>query len=304
MTVLSIGMKSRHHIFFILLIFYAGTLPAQQTRVAAHADRDSILIGGQLKLFLEADIPETAPIRFFRLDTIPHFEFIEKQKIDTVNTNEGTVLKQTLLLTSFDSGSLVIPPFVLDEETGIQTDSIPVEVSFSPFDTAQAYHDVKDIIHIEPVKEKPDWTWFIIATVAVAALLFFLFFRKKKKPVVAPVPDINIFEKTLQELETLKRTKPPAREYYIRITDIFRTYLDKRFGVHSEQVTTGELLGKLKGLGIAASLHQELAASLQISDYVKFAKYPPTEKEEQDIHTHIKAAVEFLEKINPTPKSA
>ena len=48
-------------------------------------------------------------IRFFQLDSLPHFEFLNKQKIDTTNTGTGTVLSQVIRITSFDSGHWVIP---------------------------------------------------------------------------------------------------------------------------------------------------------------------------------------------------
>ena len=114
----------------IILIFATATVAAQnKTVVKAVIDKSKILIGEPLRLTLEADIPEHEAIRFFQFDSIPHFEFLGRPKIDTSNTGRGTLLKQVLTLTSFDSGHWVIPAFLLTGD--IRTDSIPIDVVFS-----------------------------------------------------------------------------------------------------------------------------------------------------------------------------
>src|SRR5262249_2817896 len=118
---------------FILLHAVMFASAQDKTTVKAAVDKNSILIGERLNLTLEADIPENEPIRFFVIDTIPHFE-LTKHKIDTTNTSEGTLLKQVISLTSFDSGRWVIPAFSLGEN--FSTDSIAIDVAFSPMDTA------------------------------------------------------------------------------------------------------------------------------------------------------------------------
>ena len=96
-------------LFFAISLLHSA---AQDTVVVrASVDKRSILIGEHFNLRLEADIPETEAIRFFRVDTLPHFEFLDKQKIDTTNTSVGTVLVQVIKMTSFDSGHWVIPAY-------------------------------------------------------------------------------------------------------------------------------------------------------------------------------------------------
>src|SRR5262245_16002207 len=100
--------------------------------VKAVVDKNKILIGERILLTLEADIPEEKQIRFFAIDSLPHFEIQEREKTDTSNTSDGTFLKQVLTITSFDSGHWVIP--VLSLGDGITTDSIPIDVGYSDFD--------------------------------------------------------------------------------------------------------------------------------------------------------------------------
>ena len=202
-------------IISIVAVFFAVYGVAQnKTTVKATIDRSKILIGEPIRLILEADIPENEAIRFFQPDSIPHFEFLDIQKIDTSNTGKGTVLSQVFQITSFDSGHWVIPSFILGDS--MVTDTIPVDVGFSPFNREQPYHDVKDIIEVNPPEEeqKIRW-WYIVAGAALLLLLLILLFRKKKKPVQKPVEQpLDPYKEAMGQLEKLQRDKPEAKQYY------------------------------------------------------------------------------------------
>ncbi len=58
---------------FLLLLFVVCISNAQTTIVRASVDKNNILIGEQINLVLEADIPENQPIGFFAVDSIAHF---------------------------------------------------------------------------------------------------------------------------------------------------------------------------------------------------------------------------------------
>ena len=276
----------------------SGWVTAQnKTVVRASVDRSQIVIGERIQLKLEADIPENQPIRFFQLDSIPHFEIINPGKIDTANAGSGTSLSQTIYITSFDSGHWVLPALPLGFDETIMTDSIPVDVGFSPFDPQQPYHDVKDVMEVKPVEEKKQgklW-WFIGVGVLLAVILFFVL-RRPKKPVVKPVAaPIDPYKQAMEQLEKLRKEKLTPKAYYSGMTDVFRTYVQKRKGIHSLQQTTGDLVQQLKSIGIEPSLYGELAEILQLSDFVKFAKYETTNADDVRALNTIKKTIEHIE---------
>jgi hypothetical protein len=90
--------RSPVHIILSLFCILAGMIASAQntTRIQVKADRNAILIGEPINLSLQADIPENEPIRFFRIDTLQHFEILDRSKIDTFNTCSGTVLRQSI----------------------------------------------------------------------------------------------------------------------------------------------------------------------------------------------------------------
>lgn len=279
----------------VALFFVLFVSAQSKTAVKATIDRSGILIGEPIRLTLEADIPEHEPIRFFQPDSIPHFEFLNIEKIDTSNTGGGTVLSQVIHITSWDSGHWVIPSFRLGEN--IVTDTLPVDVGFSAFNPEQPYHDVKDIIEVNPQEEKKKikW-WYIVAGAAVLFLLLVLLLRKKKKPIVQTVaPPIDPFKEAMGKLEKLQKEKPEAKEYYSRLVDIFREYIDAKKGIHSLQATSDDLVVKLKSLNLQEQQFEGLSQSLRLADFVKFAKYVPSAEDDQKTFNIIYTSIQQIE---------
>jgi len=118
-----------------LLVTVAGffSVQAQDVRVQASVDRNKILIGEPIQLRLDVEIPQGTPMGWFNLDTIPHFTFITRNKIDTQNNVRTILFKQILSITSFDSGQWVIPQLGLTVGNNrYLTDSISIMVDYSP----------------------------------------------------------------------------------------------------------------------------------------------------------------------------
>ena len=282
----------------IVAVFIAVCGVAQsKTTVKATIDKSQILIGEPIRLTLEADIPENEAIRFFQFDSLPHFEFLDKQKIDTSNTGRGTVLLQVIQITSFDSGHWVIPSFRLGEN--IATDTLPVEVRFSSFNPEQPYHDIKDIIEVTPKEEKKKEKWWqLVAGAALLLILLVLLFRKKKKPVVQVVKQpVDPYKEAIKQLEKLQEEKPEAKQYYSRLVDIFREYIAAKKGIHSLQATTNDFVVQLKSLNLPGEQFNDLAQSLRLGDFVKFAKYIPSPEDDKNTFSTIYGSIQHIEQV-------
>lgn len=285
-------------IFGSTFLVCAITVAAQnKTTVKATVDKNKILIGEPVQLTVEADIPENEPIRFFAIDTLSHFEISGKEKIDTTNTSKGTFLKQVIRITSFDSGHWFIPAIILGEN--IFTDSIPVDVVFSPFDSTQDYHDIKDIIDVKPAEEKKQWwLWYALGGGTLLVILLLIYLLRKKKPAVAAAkPIISPYEEAMNQLEKLQKGKPEPKQYYSRLVDIFRVYIFKKKEIHSLQKTTDDLVVQLKGIPIDKEQFEKLSQALRLSDFVKFAKYVPSAEDDTAIFETIKNSITSIERL-------
>ncbi len=286
--------------FFFFFIGLRATLAAQGgITVSATVDRNRILIGEHIELRLKADIPENEPISFFSIDSLPHFEFLDRQKIDTSNTSSGTVLTQLIRITSFDSGHWVIPSFRLTEN--IATDSLAIDVVFSEFDPNQDYHDIKDVVDVKVEKEK-QWWWYAVIGGGVLVLALILYLLLRKKPVkVKPEPVIDPYEEAMRQIEQLQRNKPEPKQYYSAMVDVFREYIHRKKGIHSLQKTSDDLVVQLKNLQISKDGFDRLAQVLQLSDFVKFAKYQPVKDDDTLFSETIRESIVNIEQSEPKP---
>jgi hypothetical protein len=292
-------MKMKLHRFIFILVqgLFIQLLAAQETTtIRAAIDKNKIYLGEPIRLSVEAVIPASDPIRFIEVDSIDHFELLNKPVIDTINTTEGTTIKGVYTITSFDSGHWVLPAFILGE--GLKTDSLPVDVVFSEFNPEQDYHDVKNIIEVKPGK-KIEWWYAVIAGAASLLVITWLITRKKK-----PVGDIqkeipvDPYEEARLQLLKLRSEKYDTKEYYTRISDIFRLYIYRKKGILSLQKTTDDLVSQLKNVQLNKEQFENLSQSLQLSDFVKFAKFIPTATDNNFVYEAIKNSIEMIEKNN------
>lgn len=292
--------RSPVHIILSLFCILAGMIASAQntTRIQVKADRNAILIGEPINLSLQADIPENEPIRFFRIDTLQHFEILDRSKIDTFNTGSGTILRQSIRITSYDSGSQVIPPIPLRE--GVVSDSIAVEVSYTPYNPDQPYHDIKDIIDAKAEeKEEQNWWWYAAGALAVLIFVFYLVFRGKRQPAPPPpAPVRDPYAEAKRSLEVLRGSSFDGKAWFTQLVDVFRLYTDERKNIQSQHQTSEDLLSQLKSIGISEKVFSRLAQALRLSDFVKFAKYEPTAADREQSWQAVNDSIEEMEGLS------
>ncbi|MBS1620105.1 MAG: hypothetical protein JST10_16880 [Bacteroidetes bacterium] len=281
-------------ILILLLLFPAGHTYAQKKiTVQATVDKNKILIGERIHLSLKAVYPPGSDLYFFSIDSIPHFEIIQKAKADTEKTTGGIILKQEFQLTSFDSGHWKIPVFALKKT--IKTDPIAVDVVFSDFDPSKDYHDIKDVIEVPFEKDKTWWIVPAILSVMVIAAIVWLLRKKKSFTKEVTVSAIDPYREAMLQLQEVQKKTGSAKEYYSFLTDIFRLYVFRKKGIHSLQDTTEDLLIQLRSLNLDIDSFSRLSQSLQLSDSVKFAKFVPSEQDNRQTFETIKNTIERIE---------
>ena len=295
------GSKHIISLFFLIFSFYAQA----QVNVRSNIDRDNILIGETLSLTVEAYTPIGANIVWFNADTIPHFEMLKNDKLDTVQNIDAKKLSQHFELTSFDSGQQYIPPFeiVVDNQSYF-TDSIPITVSFAPFDPNEDYRDIKDIIEVKnPSVDYLQWVIGALAVVSLAVLAL-LWRRKRPAPDVKKqqMPVLTPYEeamKALAQLALKNVNNGEVKTYYSQMNDILRKYVSRKFSVATFERTNEELIIELSGKGIPKDAFISLAQSLRMSDVVKFAKYLPSEEDNKSNLRIVTSSIEILDKNYP-----
>lgn len=281
----------------LAFLFFVQLATAQNgATIKASVDKNKILIGEPLQLTIEAYFPANTAKQFITIDSIDHFELLDKPVTDSNDQTGGMTMKTVFRITSFDSGHWVIPSYSLSET--VKTDTIPVDVVFSDFNPNQEYHDIKDVVDVKVPEKKNEWWWYAIGGVLLLALIILLLKRKKPQPVIAPKVKItvNAYEEAMQQLEQLSREKPGVKQYHSRLTDIFRLYVFRKKGILSLQKTTDDLVIQLKDLGLDKEQFDKLSQSLRLSDFVKFAKYVPSESDNSICYNEIRNSIIIIEK--------
>jgi hypothetical protein len=294
------------HIATCLLVFeiVVQTVFAQaNVSLKATVNRNKILIGEPVRVTLELKTPIGADISWFTQDSLAHFEFVEKGKIDSITNGDQRLLRQDILVTSFDSGTQVLPslPIVVNGTTYL-SDSIPIQVSFTKANSNADYNDIKDIVDIQNPYAKYI-VWAVVAMTVISALLVFYFIRKKKlegKLIKQIVPKLSPYEEAIKSLDELKKQNLPAsgqtKLYYTRLNDVLRQFVLRKLKIASMVKTNEELILQLRQLNISPDEFSQLAQALRMSDFVKFAKYLPDENANEQNFSIIQSSVELLNK--------
>ena len=295
----------------VVCLLPALVLPAQKGHspaanaptLKATVDKQAILIGEPIHLMLEATVRGNVPLTWPNLDSIPHFEFIEKGNVDSTQSSDGRSYRQYLTVTSFDSGAYAIPrlAFIAGNKKYF-TDSIRVGIGYTKIDPAKDYHDIKEIIEVP--NPYAHWIVWIVAAVALISLVIVIWLIRKKKllkklTAVRQTPRLSPYEEALSELKELEQAHLPekgsVKVYYSRLGEIFRVYLLRRLKISSLAETSEELIRELRRLPLPAEQFSALAETLRMSDFVKFAKYEPQAADNEQHFRVIRGSVEVLE---------
>lgn len=285
-----------------LLLFFCGMLFAQNP-VETAVDTTKIRIGEQINYEISVDKAENVVFPKLLLDSLKRVEVVEEFKIDSTPTK---YIKK-YLLTSFDSGRYVIPrQQVLINNKKHLTDSLLIDVATVKVDTTK-----QKLFPIKAVKNQPiifddykNYVWIALGILAlILAIILYLIFRKKKEE-IAIEKRIPPYQMAMQRLNTLDSKQlwqnNKVKEYYIELTDIVRTYIERELEIPALESTTDELMGTIKDFNAIDKLDlpketvNNLQKLLQEADLVKFAKHKPVVDEIQGHRVDTEAIIKDL----------
>ena len=279
-------------LFTALLLLWPAAGRAQVS-VEASLSRDTILIGDQLDLTLRVIQPAGMEVTMpLFADTVSRgLEVVGHPRTDTLRRKDGRLeITRTWRVTSFDTGGVVlVDPLEVSWERDsvkarLQTRPLQLVVRMLPVETDKGPRDIKDPYKV-PLTWQEILLWSVIAAAVILALWLGMRYWKKRKeekgmPEIRrkPAEPAHVF--ALRELNTLREARlwqqGKVKEYYTRLTDILRTYLEYRYGIRALEQTTPETLTALEKTGFNDNrLKGILGQILETGDLVKFAKFVP-----------------------------
>lgn len=277
--------------FIGLLFLLGGNAVAQQRPlIDVSIDSAAILIGEQTVLHLTVTADQDRPVQvIIPNDTLmAGVELLNLSKADSTQIeNNRLVIKQDLLITSFDSALYLLPPLkVIDGVDTVYSNQVALKVSTLPVnaENPEEYFDIKQVW-------KPPFVWAdylpillgILLILLLAAAAWYGWKRWKEQKSLIPFkkeePKLPPHEQAIKELDAIREQKlwqqGLSKAYYTQITETLRRYIDGRFGINAMEMTSGEILDLIRQNDEAKPLYENLRQILSLADFVKFAKMNP-----------------------------
>ena len=281
-------MKYLSHFFFAVMLFLTGNIFAQlNAEVTTAVDSTQVKIGEQINLILQVKTDSLSMVEFAEEPLFLPFEIIEESPIDTLRAQQHYLYTKRYALIQFDSGAYWIPrqKIVVDGFSKF-SDSIAIEVATVKVDTVQQpLFDIKPIQTVERSYNHLIKNILLVFVFSLLLSILYVLIRQYKKKKAALLEEIPPFDRAIQELKALENELPQAQEeykqYYSKLTDVVRRYLEEAAAIDALESTSDELLDKLELRKDAATLDlsletlNNLKKVLQNADLVKFARSAP-----------------------------
>ena len=274
-------------LFVISLISIAVSMMAQ-VGVEAKIDSIQILIGQQVHVTLTATTPTDATVVFPtfkpRQQLVPGVEVLSASEEQKETIDKGQRLSRIYTLTSFDGNLYYLPPFkVKVNGKDYQSKSLVLKVLEVEVDTTK----LNQFFGPRDVQDNPfqwsDWSpifWSSIVMLLLLVVAGYLYVRlRDNKPIIKSfkiVKRLLPHQKAMKEIEQIKADKMVSsenqKEYYTKLTDTLRRYIEERYKFSAMEMTSSEIIDRLTQDSDQQSL-DELRQLFNTADLVKFAKY-------------------------------
>ena len=314
------GIMKKLPLVLLLLIYIAlcPRLRAQTAVVEAKIATAEIFIGEQTEIMLSATSDTAQRVRMPQLTAgmllTEGVEVLKVGRDSVVQNPDNAARKQTfrtITITSFDSALYRIPPFIIEVDgREYETSSLPLKVETVDIDTLHLdqFFGPREIA--EPPFHWSDWRGLFFKAIALCLLLCLLLYlyiqqaakrRLLPRLRLRPTPPPHVWAKTeIDKLNTQTDLRADAKKYYTKLTDILRSYLQKRYGFDATQMTSGQIVEnlriRLQG-GEAGEVTAELREILSVADLAKFAKLQTRMDEDS---ANLLRALQIVDVTRPT----
>ena len=255
-------------------------------------DPEDITIGDPVQLRLQIEADENLHIYLDPIDISEHKHLeVGKSEIKQIKSESLPTGKAhyevTYPLRAFAIGAHTLSPITIkytdtDGNSGsIQTPTYLFEVRSVKFPSATEMKGIKG-----PWSVPPNWLLYILVVflviVVISALVFLYLHRRAKSvdPQSEVVPQRQPHEIAYEQLNRIEGMNWVAqgemKVYHTEISHVIRQYIAARYHIPALELTTQELLDRVRPEDIPKDLVQQFFTNC---DWVKFARYSPTKPE-------------------------
>jgi hypothetical protein len=286
-------------------------------------DRAAITVGEKVSLTLEVVAASGVRITMPALDeTLGAFAVRERRTPPDIPEGDRRRWSHLYVLDTFAAGDQEIPALTVRfedqrvEATGAGGAPIEGEIVTDPFvvpvasvlaDDVQEtdFRDIRAAIDV-PVERAAGsrlaWIGGLILLVVTAIIVWIWIRRRRARVTALAEPPVPAHDWARQQLAALEADdlvgQQRFHEFYFRLSDIVRQYIERRFGLMAPERTTEEFLREAERSDLLSIGHRELLRSfLHAADLVKFARHEPTVTEAGEALAGARA---FVDQTAPT----
>ena len=289
------------------VICHLSYSPARAQSVEASIDSIEMFIGEQVHVTVKATMKESSKSEFpvfkpMQMVT-PGVEVLSSTEVGTKDADGGLVERSVVYtLTSFDDTLYYLPPFVVKiDGKPYESKSLALKVLNMEVDTVH----VNQFFGPKDVQDNPfqwsEWSlafWLSVLMLIISVIGYYLYLRfRDNKPIISTIRIVKKLlphQKAMKEIELIKAenmvNSENPKEYYTKLTDTLRKYIDERYGFRAMEMTSSEIIERLMRTGDQQSL-DELRQLFTTADLVKFAKYSTLINEND---ANLVSAIDFI----------
>jgi len=290
---------------FILISAFAIAAQESAPSIKASINRKRIFVGDRIRYRTEIVSRDDIEIEF------PQFK--DSKIGDCEVKDAGRSVKRSIFgkssyinwldITSYYVGKRIVPPIEIkyrEKGEGYWRKLKTGEFIFTVETVLPKGVKLTDVKDIKGVLYPFSWTRLLLLILAasialgvIIKLILKLIF--KKKPPKLP------HEIALGEIEAASKqftADSEVKDYYVRISDAVRRYIEGVFSLKAPEMTTQEFLRSLGDSSKLQAAHKDLLVTfMEACDLVKFAKYRPARN---DIEGVFNTAKQFIEESKDT----
>lgn len=276
--------------YVIICWLLAFVLPMKsQVQVEQKIEPIGMYIGQQVQMTVGVTTAKESKVEFPHFERaqfiVPGVEVLASQD-DTTDVDDNLVkITRRYVLTSFDENLYAIPPMQV-KVNGKSYQGNQLALKVVDIENVDTLHP-NQFFPAKDVQNNPflwsDWAgtfWLSLLMLVLCALAYYLHIRlKENKPIITRIRIIKRLlphQKALNEIEKIKTERMVVsenqKEYYTKLTDTLRKYIEERFGFSAMEMTSSEIIYRLRESGDQKMI-DELKDLFNTADLVKFAKY-------------------------------
>jgi hypothetical protein len=278
--------------------------------VHVRLDKEKITIAETVLLQFEAAVDPKYELQMPQVGAqLQNFGILDWDNLgDRLDENNNIVSTYQYRLEPFLSGNYQIPAFTFEftdanslaeKKYTLATEPIDIEVTSLLGEDREnlVIADIEDVVDMsKPPSYRPLWTFGGCAGIA-AVLICWLYLRRRRVHELVRIFK-SAHEIAYARLKALVKDDPVAagkiKEFYERISDILRHYIEHRFDMRAPERTTEEFLAELAVDDVLGETDKKMLEEfLTHCDLVKFAKHDPTHEQIQRTFDLVR---DFIEK--------